>query len=59
MNIRIGYEHPDSLITYPDAPILSRYSHALIHRAISSVGCIHRPSSSAFLDTDDDTKLRL
>ena len=23
MNIRIGYEHPDSLITYPDAPILS------------------------------------
>ena len=24
MNIRIGYEHPDSLITYPDAPFLSR-----------------------------------
>ena len=23
MNIRIGNEHPDSLITYPDAPILS------------------------------------
>ena len=23
MNIRIGYEHTDSLITYPDAPILS------------------------------------
>ena len=24
MNIRIGNEHPDSLITYPDAPFLSR-----------------------------------
>jgi len=23
-NIRIGYEHPDSLLTYPDAPFLSR-----------------------------------
>ena len=24
-NIRIGYEHPDTLITYPDAWFLSRY----------------------------------
>ena len=31
--MRIGDEHPDTLIAYPDAWFLSGCSHGVIHRA--------------------------
>ena len=55
MNIRIGYEHPDSLITYPDAPILSRYAVPIRMRRHKSTN--HQAHVVSQADNQPDSRL--
>ena len=49
MNIRIGNEHPDSLLTYPDVANLSGSAQPIRMRSLAWLGAVLGPHTSPLL----------
>ena len=49
MNIRIGNEHPDSLLTYPDVANLSGSAQPIRMRSLAWLGAVLGPHTSPWL----------